>query len=65
MFRTVADYHANKNGPGGIVLKKVFVLGQYLPNLNYFSSEGEFLVPGAVIGATPMQPLGPGNPTGY
>lgn len=65
MFRTVADYHANKRGPGGIVLMKVFFPGQYIPNFTNFSGEGEFLVPGRVTGATIQKPLGPGNPNGY
>jgi hypothetical protein len=65
MFRTVADFHANKNGPGGVVLAKPFLPGQYLPNYNFLSGEGEFLIPGKVTGALPTPPLGPGNPTGY
>ncbi|MBK7883859.1 MAG: hypothetical protein IPJ81_08670 [Chitinophagaceae bacterium] len=64
MFRTVADFHANKSGPGGIVLQKAFLPGQFLPNIS-ISDEGEFLVPGKVTGAIPGPPLGPGNSTGY
>lgn len=66
MFRIVADFHANKKGPGGVVLTKTFLPGQYIPNFDFFDGgEGEFLVPGPVSGAVPSKPLGPGNPTGY
>ena len=65
MFRCVADWHANKKGPGGIVLTKEFLPGQFIPNFTFHAEEGEFLVPGRVTGAIPSGPLGPGYPTGY
>jgi YD repeat-containing protein len=65
MFRVVADYHANKRGPGGVVLSKVFLPGQYIPNFTFFPGEGEYLVPGPVSGAAVLKPLGPGSPNGY
>ena len=60
--RGVANFHANKNGKGGIVLVKKFVIGEFLPN-PHLSDEGEYLVPGVITGAKPMTPSGPGFPT--
>jgi len=60
----VATFHANKqglgkSGLGGIVLMKAFFPGEYLPNLR-ISDEGEFLVPGVVRFAVPLNPNGLG-----
>ena len=62
--RNVADYHANKNGAGGVVLIKRFKLSQTVPSPDGMN-EGEMLVPGVVKGAGVTTPLGRGNPTAW
>lgn len=60
----VANYHANKTGPGGVVLTKTFFSSQTMPSPDNYG-ELEVLVPGIVTGAKVSKPTGPGNPTAY
>lgn len=61
----VANYHANKEGLGGVVLQKTFKVGRgpgeaYPTPIPYEYWEGEWLVPGVVTGAKAAPPTGPG-----
>ena len=64
MSRSVANYHANKEGEGGVVLIKQFLMKQTVPSPDNFD-ELEVLVPGVVKGALPTKPTGPGTRTAY
>jgi RHS repeat-associated protein len=64
MSKAVANYHANKHGPGGLVLEKKFRWSETVPSPDNFA-ELEMLVPGVVTGAKVGPPNGPGSPTGY
>lgn len=61
---SVANYHANKNGPMGIVLIKRFPLKNTIPSPDEYD-ELEVLIRGSVYGALPTRPTGPGTPTAY
>ena len=60
----VANYHANKNGSSGVVLKKTFPILSTVPSPDAYD-EMEVLVPGIVKGATVTSPTGPGFPRAY
>ncbi|WP_407334176.1 SpvB/TcaC N-terminal domain-containing protein [Enterovibrio sp. 27052020O] len=64
MSRAVADYHASKDGSGGVVLSREFAPGETVPSPDSFA-ELEVLVPGVVTGARVEEPLGPGSPSAY
>ncbi len=64
MSRAVADYHASKDGSGGVVLSREFAPGETVPSPDNFA-ELEVLVPGVVTGARVEEPLGPGSPSAY
>ena len=60
----VADYHANKDEPGGIVLQKTTSLSRTVPSPDNFH-ELEVLIPGIVVGAKVTTPKGPGGRSAY
>jgi RHS repeat-associated protein len=64
MSPAVANYHANKSGQQGVVLKKTFPIINTVPSPDAYD-EMEVLVPGIVTGATVTTPTGPGSPTAY
>ena len=64
MSRSVANFHANKSGIGGVVLKKQFRASDTFPSPDIFH-ELEVLVPGIVVGASVSKPNTPGTPTAY
>ncbi len=60
--RTVANYHANKRGAGGVVLTKKFRRSETIPTSDAFL-EGEILIIGIVTGADVAPPNSPGSPS--
>ncbi|MBK1895626.1 DUF6443 domain-containing protein [Chryseobacterium paridis] len=60
----VANYNANKNGPGGVVLIKQIPLNHTVPSPDHYD-ELEVLIPGVVRGATVIAPTGPGSPRAF
>ncbi len=64
LSRGVAQWHANKRGPGGIILVKKFKLSEITPSIDHFD-ELEMKVKGIVFGAKPEKALPGGVPTAY
>ncbi len=64
LHRGVAYHHANKQGPGGVVLKKTVKLMATVPSPDIFA-ELEVLVHGTITGAKVIAPPGSGTPTAY
>ncbi|AUP79686.1 RHS repeat domain-containing protein [Flavivirga eckloniae] len=54
-LKQIANYHATKHGPGGLILTKRFRINQLVPSPDIFD-EGEWLVPGVVTGASVSLP---------
>ncbi|HEY3402416.1 MAG TPA: RHS repeat-associated core domain-containing protein [Ohtaekwangia sp.] len=64
MSKSVANWHANKHGPGGLVLEKKFRWSETVPSLDEYQ-ELEVLIPGTVSGAKVGPPTGVGTPKAF